>query len=249
MSKKNTLINYFVFIVSFLILAITLILIGIHLSNTSAILSYNNSITNEDPLPTIILDAGHGGEDGGTIGTNGNLEKDLNLKIVLDLYEILKCSNFPVILTRSEDILLYDTNIDYHGRKKALDLAKRLEIAQEHENSIFISIHQNSFSDSKYSGLQVYYSINDPSSSDLAERIQLFNKQALQPKNERKTKAAGKNIFLLDRINTTAVLVECGFLSNQKECEMLSNEDYQKKLATVMYAAILDYLENYKDGY
>ena len=250
MSKKSTAINYFLFLFSFLLVSITLIVISIHLSKISTVIASNNSPNIDMPsLPTIIIDAGHGGEDGGTVGTNGCFEKDLNLKISFDLYELLKCSNIPCILTRSDDILLYDTTIDYHGRKKALDLAKRLEIAEKYDNSIFISIHQNAFSDPKYSGLQVYYSTNDPSSLLLAEKIQLLNKQLLQPENNRKTKAAGENIFLLDRISSPAVLVECGFMSNQQECVLLSTDEYQKKIATVIYASILDYLENYDFSY
>ena len=250
MGKTNRLLNYILFILSFLLITSTLIFVGIHMSDVTSLFASNNEdIGQISSLPIIIIDAGHGGEDGGTVGTNGCFEKDINLDISFDLYELLKCSNIPVILTRNDDTLLYDTTIDYHGRKKVLDLAKRLEIAEKYDDSIFISIHQNAFGDPKYSGLQVYFSTNHPSSMALAENIQLLNKQILQPENKRKTKAADENIFLLDKISSPAVLVECGFLSNQRECELLSTDEYQKKIATVIYAAILNYFENYNIDY
>ena len=191
--------------------------------------------------PIIIIDAGHGGEDGGTIGCNGIYEKDINLIISLNLYDLFKASDIPVILTRETDILLYDRNVDYHGRKKVLDLAKRLEIAKLYENALFISIHQNACSDPKYSGLQVYYSINDKNSAILAEKIQSLARKILQPNNNRKIKATTDNIYLLDNISSPAVLIECGFLSNEVECQLLSTEKYQKELSAVIYASILDY--------
>ncbi len=106
--------------------------------------------------PTIIIDAGHGGEDGGTVGINGSLEKDINLNIAFCLYDIFRLGGYDVVMTRKDDTLLYDRNVDYKGRKKALDLAARVSIANKYEDCIFISIHMNSFPEQKYSGLQVY---------------------------------------------------------------------------------------------
>ena len=169
----------------------------------------------------IILDAGHGGEDGGTVGKNGLYEKDVNLEIAFLIRDMLASRGYEVVLTRSEDILLYDRNVDFRGRKKALDLATRVKTANEYENCIFISIHMNAFPDPKYSGLQVYYSTNNADSKILAENVQSLVQETLQPQNNRKTKAAGENIFVLDRIDSPAVLIECGFLSNPEECKKL----------------------------
>ena len=141
-------------------------------------------------------------------------------------------------------MLLYDRTINYQGRKKALDMAKRLETATSYENSIFVSIHQNSFSDSKYSGLQVYYSENNTGSLGLAQTIQELCKNTLQQKNNRKCKPSQNNIYLLDNIYSPAVLVECGFLSNEKECNLLTNDSYQKEIASIISPSIINFIQN-----
>ena len=123
-----------------------------------------------------------------------------------------------------------------------LDLAARLKIAKDTENAVFISIHMNSFPQTQYSGLQVYYSKNDIRSADLANKIQNEVREQLQPTNSRKTKQASSNIYLLDRITVPAVLIECGFLSNAEECAKLSTEEYRDQLATVLAKAIADYV-------
>ncbi len=192
----------------------------------------------EKSLPTVIIDAGHGGEDGGTSGADGTLEKDLNLKIAISLSEMLCARGFEVILTRDTDILLYDRDSDYLGHKKSQDMAKRLEIANSHENAIFVSIHMNSFSQSKYRGLQVYYSENNARSELLAQTIQDCVRTNLQPENTRKTKPSAGNIYLLDKLTMPAVLVECGFLSNPEECALLNDENYRHRLCIVLCTAI-----------
>ena len=191
--------------------------------------------------PIVVIDAGHGGEDGGTVGVNGVYEKDLNLKIALLLDEWLRAEGFETVLTRSEDILLYDKNSDYLGQKKVQDLSARRKIVEEQENAILISIHMNAFPQAKYSGLQVYYSQNNPSSQALADEIQTRTRELLQPQNTRKIKSAGENIYLLDRLSCPAVLIECGFLSNPQECAKLSEEEYQKQLAFSIYLGIVNY--------
>ena len=166
--------------------------------------------------PYIVIDAGHGGEDGGAIGINGGYEKDVNLAVALILRDILTEKGLNVIMTRSEDILLYDKDSDYEGHKKEQDLLNRRKIAETYEDPIFISIHMNSFPIEKYNGLQVYYSKNTPSSMELANKIQTNARQHLQIPNKRTTKPSD-GIYLLDRLKCTAVLVECGFLSNPEE--------------------------------
>lgn len=196
------------------------------------------------PAVTVVLDAGHGGEDGGAVGQNGILEKDLNLTLTDLIADALRKKGVSVVLTRTEDILLYDRNEDYRGRKKLLDLAARLKVVRSTENALFVSIHMNSFPQTQYRGLQVYYSQNHPDSAVLAEKIQTAVRKDLQPENTRKTKAASTNIYLLDRIVSPAVLVECGFLSNAEECALLATSDYQKQMATVIADAIADYISS-----
>ena len=196
----------------------------------------------EKQLPTIIIDAGHGGEDGGAIGKNGAYEKDINLILAKKLKDRLDAQNIPCVLTRSEDILLYDKSADFKGKKKKLDLQARKEFAEGYENAIFISIHQNSFSKSQYSGLQVYYSTNDPASRILASKIQADIKKGLQPNNNRAIKPSS-SIYLLDELTCPAVLVECGFLSNEVECERLCDESYQNALCDIMCEVIAEFVK------
>lgn len=191
---------------------------------------------------TVIIDPGHGGEDGGAVGVNGVLEKDLNLSIAKIICDTLRADGVNAVMTREDDTLLYDKNSDYHGKKKIQDLATRRKIAEKYENVLFISIHMNAFPEGKYSGLQVYYSKNDASSQTLAESIQNTVKEKLTPSNNRSPKAAGDNIYLLDRLSCPAILVECGFLSNPDECQRLSDGNYQKQLSLCISASVMEYI-------
>ncbi len=190
------------------------------------------------PEYTIVLDAGHGGEDGGASSASGTLEKDLNLAIVMSLRDLLVAGGARVVLTRTDDTLLYDKTVDYHGRKKALDLATRRKIAEETPNAVFISIHMNAFPQTQYRGLQVWYSQNNPASLSLAESIQRLTSEQLQPENTRRAKAATSSIYLLHHLTCPAILVECGFLSNPEEAVLLKTEEYQEQLAFLLFLAI-----------
>ncbi|MBR5516053.1 MAG: N-acetylmuramoyl-L-alanine amidase [Clostridia bacterium] len=187
-----------------------------------------------------VIDAGHGGEDGGAIGANGCIEKELNLDIALTLYDLLRASDIPAVLTRDEDIMLYDESIP--GKKKSQDLKNRLEIADSFENSVLISIHMNSYPSPKYKGAQVYYSVNDQSGKQLAKILQDDFKEILQNENTRQIKPATSAIYLLHNAKKPAVLVECGFISNIEEAELLCNGNYRNKVATVIYSSIVKYI-------
>ncbi len=190
---------------------------------------------------TVVLDAGHGGEDGGAVGRLGGeeiYEKHLNLAVTRLVRDLLVADGVSVVMTREKDVLLYDRNVDYEGRKKALDLAARLAVGQSTENAIFVSIHMNAFPQTQYKGLQVYYSPQHPLSETLAQTMQTRVIEQLQPDNARKIKRAGSEIYLLDRLNCPAVLVECGFLSNTEDCAALCDESYQQRLAFLLFCAI-----------
>lgn len=197
--------------------------------------------TSSDGLPTVIIDAGHGGEDGGCEGY-GLVEKDLNLDISLRLASLLRSEGISVVLTRETDVLLYDREEDYEGRKKVLDLRKRLEIGKSLEDAIFISVHMNYFPESKYSGLQVWYSKNDARSRILAHRIQSSVVSCIQTSNRRTVKEATSSIFLLDNLTCPAVLIECGFLSNPEEARSLGDENYRQALTEVIFRAVMEYI-------
>ena len=191
---------------------------------------------------TVVIDAGHGGEDGGTQSAAGLYEKTVNLEIAHMLNTMLRANGIKTIMTRTEDILLYDRNADYQGKKKMLDLATRRKITEETEHAIFISIHMNAFPESKYYGLQVFYSPNDPSSSTLAEEIRSCNSAYLQRDNTRKCKEATSAIYLLDRLTCPAVLVECGFLSNPEEAARFETTEYRQQMAFVLFCAIMSHI-------
>ena len=193
--------------------------------------------TAPSPIRTVVIDAGHGGEDCGALSAAGLLEKDVNLAVAFALRDLLEANGIPVVMTRTEDVLLYDRGADYKGRKKVLDLAARLAVANETEDSLFVSIHMNAFPQTRYSGMQVWYGTRDERSRDVAQSVQTAA-LALQPDNNRKIKAAGSNIFLLDNLDTPAILVECGFLSNPEEASRLGDEEYQKQLAFIIFGAI-----------
>ncbi len=190
---------------------------------------------------TIILDAGHGGEDGGTSSKSGILEKNINLSIAQKLQALLVSSGFEVIMIRDTDVAVGDANLNTVKERKVSDLKKRLQIMNEHPDALFISIHQNHFEQSQYHGTQVFYSANHESGKHLADRIQSSVISLLQSDNNRATKAAEKSIYLLWNSKTPSVIVECGFLSNETEAQKLSDESYQKQMAFSIFCGILNY--------
>ena len=203
--------------------------------------------TSNSPSPkytTVIIDAGHGGEDGGASSAAGLVEKDVNLEISQILCDMLRANGVNVIMTREEDRLLYDRNVNYQGRKKKLDLAARLAVADNTADAIFVSIHMNSFTDERYSGLQVWYSPNNSDSLPLAELIRSENTTKLQPQNTRLCKEATSAINLLHKAKCPAVLVECGFLSNPDEAALFETHEYRQKVAFILFCSITEFLNN-----
>lgn len=198
------------------------------------------------PRPTVVLDAGHGGPDGGARGVNGALEKDLNLSVVLLLADLLRGEGIEVVLTRESDALPITEEQDRSGHRKRWDLDNRIAFTRLYPDALFVSIHMNSFPIAKYSGLQVFYAAT-PGSCELAEAIRLRVVSDLQPDNRRQSKPADKNIRLLHSASSTAVLVECGFLSNAAECEKISSPDYQRELSFSIFCGIMETI-NRNDG-
>lgn len=196
--------------------------------------------------PIIVIDAGHGGEDGGAVADDGTNEKDINLKIASQLEEFFKSSGFDTVMTRNEDIAIYDDGCDTIKTKKVSDMHNRLEIFNENENNIVISIHQNKFEQKKYNGTQLFYSPNNPESEQLAESIRLSVTSMLQPDNSRELKKADKNIYLLYNCTNPSVIVECGFISNNEELEKLKTDDYQKQMAFSIYCGCVEYINSQK---
>ncbi|WP_423244930.1 N-acetylmuramoyl-L-alanine amidase CwlD [Hathewaya massiliensis] len=189
---------------------------------------------------SILIDAGHGGIDGGAVSPRGTIEKDLNLKIALYTKEELEKQGFKVYMTREEDRGLYD-NEGTVRQKKIQDLNNRCKMKEEKKPDIFLSIHMNKFPEEKYSGAQVWYS-RYKDSKKLAEITQKNLKEDLNPKNNRVQKEA-KDQFKILRSNDdmASIIVECGFISNYEEETKLKSEEYQRKIAKTLCKSILEY--------
>lgn len=186
----------------------------------------------------VVLDAGHGGMDGGAVGTTGVLEKELNLAVTKQIEALLLQQGVQVILTRSEDISLHQNDkASVHAQKES-DLKTRWEIGQKSNADLFVSIHMNQFSQSQYRGAQVFYA-DSPHSKELAQML----KQQLDPVSEksknRQTKAASDSMYILRKAKIPSVLVECGFLSNPEEEALLCSPEYQQQIAQAITDALL----------
>lgn len=186
----------------------------------------------------IILDAGHGGEDGGATACTGQLESNINLEIALRLNMLCRLLGYETKMVRTTDISVY-TEGSTLAAKKVSDLRQRVRLVNGMENAVLISIHQNTFSDSRYSGAQVFYAPTD-GSRELAEILQrqLAN---LSSGNNRRVKSAD-NVYLMQHIQTPGVLIECGFISNYEEASRLTTEHYQKLLCASIATAVSHYL-------
>lgn len=162
----------------------------------------------------------------------------------MELEKNLKQNNFDVIMIRSSDVSVGDQSLSTIAERKRSDTKSRLRTVEEAGECLLISIHQNHFSEGKYSGAQIFYSGNRPESAELAECIRQNIVDNLQPENKRENKQADGNIYLLKNCQVPAVLVECGFLSNRAETEKLCTESYQKEMAAAIYNGLIDYLQN-----
>lgn len=195
-------------------------------------------------IRTVIVDAGHGGFDGGAVAADGTLEKDINLAISKRLCLLLQCFGVRTVMTRTGDDSIHDPSCTSVRAQKISDIRNRLQIMTDTEDSIFVSIHQNHFSQSKYHGTQVFYSGSDARSEQLAASIQSAVVSALQPDNTRRIKQSGTEIYLLYHAVRPAVMVECGFLSNPEEAALLKDPDYQTQIALSTAQGIMNFLQS-----
>ncbi|WZL72593.1 N-acetylmuramoyl-L-alanine amidase CwlD [Clostridiaceae bacterium 35-E11] len=187
----------------------------------------------------IIVDAGHGGIDGGAVGKSGIVESHINLEIALRLRKLLEQKGAIVLLTRDDDVGLYSDT----GRirdKKNEDLRNRKKLVKESQADLFVSIHLNSFPQPQYYGAQTFYPKDSDESKVLAEMIQEELVRVLNNGNHRVSKQKN-DVYLLKSCIIPSVLVECGFLSNAKEENLLKNPTYQEKVAWAIYIGIVRY--------
>lgn len=223
------------------------VLICVLIFNSSFVFyDLGKNVSGENPkssLPVIIIDAGHGGFDGGAVAADGTVEKDINLKISLYLQEYLDVFGFETLLTRDNDNSLEDAGLETIKKKKTSDIHNRMKIMEDTDNALFISIHQNHYPVEKYSGMQVFYSPEfSEKSSLLAQSIQETVTEILQPDNNRLIKQCGTSVYLMYNAVKPAVLVECGFLSNVIETQKLKTDVYQKELAFCIALGVQKYV-------
>ncbi|MBQ5744624.1 MAG: N-acetylmuramoyl-L-alanine amidase [Ruminococcus sp.] len=191
-------------------------------------------------LPPVLIDPGHGGEDGGAV-SGDVLEKHINLAVSHDVADLLRLCGYTVSMTRDTDDALTNEGEDVRKRKYN-DMKMRLDLYNATPDNVVVSIHQNKFDAAASHGAQVFYSPNHPNSAVLAEALRKSVTGMLQPDNTRTCKAAGKEIFLLKNARVPAVIVECGFISNRQERELLVTDDYQKQLALAIVAGLMNYV-------
>lgn len=188
---------------------------------------------------TIIIDAGHGGIDGGATSCSGVLESHMNLEIALRLDDLFHLLGYNTVMIRKTDESIYIQG-NTIASQKVSDLNERVRIVNETNGGLLLSIHQNTFSDSKYNGAQVFYGgLED--SAKLAQNLQQTLVQNINPGSKRKAKPA-KGVFLMEHITRPGILLECGFISNREEEAKLRDPIYQKKLCAVIATTVSSYL-------
>ena len=190
---------------------------------------------------TIIIDAGHRTErTGGAVADDGTKEADINLKIALKVKSLLEQSGSKVILTRSDENGIYDSDKKTLRQKKVSDLKNRVKIGNESGADIFVSIHLNKISQEKYWGWQTFFKSGNEASKRLAESLQNSLNKTIQKENKREALKID-NVYIMKNVEIPISIVECGFLSNHEELELLKQDEYQDKLAWGIYVGIIDY--------
>ena len=221
-----------------LIMAVCLVLSAFILAHQGAVLVQSERA--DEKKICIVIDAGHGGNDPGKVGVNHALEKDINLALALKLRDLLEQKDIEVILTRDSDVGLYP---DSASNKKAADMQARCQIITEADPVFTISLHQNSYPSAEVKGAQVFYYGQSEKGESLALILQESLISHLDPENTRTAKA-NDSYYMIKKTPTPTVIVECGFLSNPVEADLLQDEEYQNKLARAIYMGILEYLDS-----
>ena len=215
---------------------ITVVFLIISLLGNDAVKAFSE---NEPSRNTVIIDAGHGGIDGGAVSCTGVTESKINLDIDLKLEDLMHLLGIHTIMIRDTDRSVH-TEGNTIATKKVSDIRNRVQAVNTTPNALLVSIHQNNFTDSRYFGAQVFY--NQKSDSKvLADQIQTTFRSTIDAENRRKTKKA-QGIYLMDHINCTGVLIECGFLSNPVEEMKLLDDTYQQKMCYAIACTISQYL-------
>ena len=193
------------------------------------------------PSVRMVIDAGHGGEDGGAVGVDGTVESGLNLEIAARLDDLMAFLGAPAVMTRTDDTSQHDSSAETLREKKRSDLKNRVAFINAVENGVLVSIHQNIYPNKRENGAQVFYAGEE--SRDLAVLVQTALVTALDPDNNRKAAQIPASVYLMKNVTRPAILVECGFLSNPAESQRLCDAAYQTRIAVTLAGAFLDYYE------
>jgi len=223
-----------------IILLVLCLISSVGIITEKVISSSSSSVVNQK---TIIIDAGHGGFDGGAVAADGTVEKDINLNISSKLEKMLKLYGFNVVMTRTEDIGTDDINSDKVASRKKSDLQNRLLLMKKYPDSIYVSVHLNKFTTTAASGAQVFYTKNYEEARVLGQSIQESIVNTLEPTNQRVIKQGTSATYLLHNAKVPAVIVECGFLSNKNDLKKLKNDEYRSQMAFAILGGILKYYE------
>lgn len=199
------------------------------------------------PEATLVIDAGHGGEDGGAVSPSGVVESPINLAVAQRLKALMDLCGAKSVLLRESDISLHDAGCETLRQKKVSDLHNRVAAIEATPDSILISIHQNTFQNKKYHGAQVFFGLNEDSLS-LAQFAQDSLRKGLDKENSRVPAQIPSSVYLMNHVTCPAILVECGFLSNPEEEQLLQTPAYQTKIALSLTCAYLNYQQTTREG-
>ncbi|MBR2589847.1 MAG: N-acetylmuramoyl-L-alanine amidase [Clostridia bacterium] len=237
--------SVFICLVSFLcIVLVSIILFGI----CFVVPIYKNTESKQivSALPTIVIDCGHGGPDGGAVGADGTCEKDINLALGFALREILIQNGYQVVMTREKDAFICDDHSASLREQNVSDIHNRLKIAKSVPNSLFISIHMNNFSDTRYWGSQLFYGPKNKQSITMSEAIQKRLVTTVQKGNDRPLKQMDSSVYIIYNAPMPALLLECGFMSNTAELNRFKNTQYRCSFAFSVFLGINDYIKGVK---
>jgi len=222
-----------------MILAVILAIVFVHGSEISGnTFSYG---TGREEMPTLVIDAGHGGEDGGAVSLSGVLESTINLDIALKMAALADLTGIKYSMTRDSAEIIYPDSAKSTAKRKVYDQKHRADIINKTSNAILISIHQNYFGHAAVNGPQAFYTKKDGSEL-LAKLIQSTMNNNLCPGSRRVAAPVSQSIFLFKSVSCPAALIECGFISNPKESQLLNTEDYKRKISVLLMSAYMQYL-------
>ncbi len=237
---ESTLKKYRTAIFSALAVMASAVMIHYAVEEIDSAVKVNTGETSDSTV--IVLDSGHGGMDGGCSTADGVTEKGINLEIMLSVRDMCRLYGYDVAVTRDRDVSIHDSGVTGIRNQKVSDMENRLELFNKFPNAVCLSVHQNTYTDPKYSGAQMFYSSANPESERFASIMQNMFVANLQPDNQRETKLCGKELYLCYYCNNPAVMAECGFLSNPEEAAKLKTTEYRHQVAFTLFSGLEEFI-------